>query len=160
MELRDILGQPSVAAIKMATLDSVCTYQDVSRLIEREFPSRVVLTGEDRFLGYSLLRGSRGALIGMAAVLPGFQKRLVVAARSGAAAEAVRLMGCADRLAETLFVPPLEAYIRRLLFVLSVLGVIDEDAAHDPWFPAALEADEKAAIARTVAELAEETAGG
>ena len=38
------------------------TYQDVSRRVE--FPTKTLLiTGEDRFLGYSFRRGARAALI-------------------------------------------------------------------------------------------------
>ena len=45
---------------KMATLDSVMTYQDVSRQLRERHPEKLFITGEDRFLGYSLRRGARG----------------------------------------------------------------------------------------------------
>ena len=159
-ELRAILGMPEVAAVKIATLDSVVTYQDVSRLIEREFPSTVLLTGEDRFLGYSLLRGASGALIGMGAACPAFQKRLIdraLEARAGNAGESADLLDLilrADRLAECTFIEPLEGYIQRMLHALSVLGVIPESATHDPWC-APISAAEKAEIARTLRSLGE-----
>jgi 4-hydroxy-tetrahydrodipicolinate synthase len=41
-----------------------------------------------------------------------------------------------DRLAEVLFVDPMEGYIGRILYALARLGVIPADAANDPWGPA------------------------
>lgn len=154
-ELRDILSISGVAAIKMATLDSVCTYQDVLRLVQFEFPDRVVLSGEDRFLGYSLLRGARGALVGMGAVLAGLQKRLVEACLVGPADEALLRLRQVDELGECLFSPPMEGYISRILFALSTLGVLPSDATFDPWHPSP-DGDEKRRIARVVTRLAAE----
>jgi 4-hydroxy-tetrahydrodipicolinate synthase len=159
-ELRVILAMPQVAAIKVATLDSAMTYQDISRLIGREHPSTVLLTGEDRFLGYSLLRGASGALIGMGAACPGFQKRLVdlaLEARAGRRerdSELIDLLIKADRLAECTFIRPLEGYIQRMLHALSVLGVIPESSTHDPWGPPISPA-EKEGVARTLREIGE-----
>ena len=42
-----------------------------------------------------------------------------------------------DDLAQHTFVAPMEGYIRRMLWCLRIQGVIPEDAAHDPWGPAA-----------------------
>jgi 4-hydroxy-tetrahydrodipicolinate synthase len=41
-----------------------------------------------------------------------------------------------DRLAEVLFIAPMEGYIGRILYALARLGVIPADAANDPWGPA------------------------
>ena len=61
--------------IKVATLDSVMTFQDVARLIRRQAPDKVLITGEDRFLGYSLMCGAEAALIGMGAACTTLQSR-------------------------------------------------------------------------------------
>jgi 4-hydroxy-tetrahydrodipicolinate synthase len=159
-EIREVLAMPEVAAIKIATLDSVMAYQDISRLIEREHPSTVLLTGEDRFLGYSLLRGASGALIGMGAACPAFQKRLIdlaLEARAGRkerAGELIDLLAKADRFAECTFTRPLEGYIQRMLHALSVLGVIAESAAHDPWGPP-ISREERDTVERTLREIGE-----
>jgi 4-hydroxy-tetrahydrodipicolinate synthase len=58
-----------------------------------------------------------------------------------------------DALAECLFVPPMEGYIRRVLWALAHLGVIPEEAAHDPWGPE-LDAREFEEIGRTLEALA------
>lgn len=157
-ELGDLLQVPAIAAIKMATLDSVCTYQEVVSFLRRQFPETTILTGEDRFLGYSLLRGASGALIGMGAALPAFQKRLIQACRRGPGDEAIRLTLLADRFAECTFIHPLEGYIQRMLHALAVLRVIPEEAAFDPWHPP-IPAGEKQAIEAVVADILK-TVGG
>jgi 4-hydroxy-tetrahydrodipicolinate synthase len=159
-ELRAIFEVPGIDSVKLATMDSVMTYQDVSSFLERELPGKAILTGEDRFLGYSLLRGAAGALIGMGAICPTFQKSLVDAAldaRSGdekSAARFLALSAKADRLAECLFIEPMDGYIGRLLHGLAFLGVIPPSAARDPWSPP-FTPGELRAIEETLAGLGE-----
>ncbi len=50
-----ILALPNVVGIKVATLDSVMTFQRVAALVARH-PDKLLITGEDRFLGYSIMR--------------------------------------------------------------------------------------------------------
>nr|MBA2626860.1 dihydrodipicolinate synthase family protein [Gemmatimonadales bacterium] len=57
-----ILALPTVIGIKVATLDSVMTFQHIAELMRRH-PRKLLITGEDRFLGYSLLLGAQAALI-------------------------------------------------------------------------------------------------
>jgi 4-hydroxy-tetrahydrodipicolinate synthase len=133
--LDELLALPEVLGIKMATLDSVITYQDVSRQLQTRHPHKLLITGEDRFLGYSLRRGARAALIGMGAVCCDLQAELLGAHMNGDAARFLELSDAVDRLAEVLFVNPMEGYIRRLLCALVHLGVIPVEAANDPWGP-------------------------
>jgi 4-hydroxy-tetrahydrodipicolinate synthase len=119
----------------MATLDSVMTYQDVARHIQSQHPDKLLITGEDRFLGYSLRRGAHAALIGMGAVCCDLQAELIESHLAGHAARFLELSDLVDQLAEVLFIQPMEGYIGRILFALSKLGVIPEDAANDPWGP-------------------------
>ncbi len=134
--LRELLSIPSVVGIKMATLDSVMTYQDVARLVREEFPGTVLITGEDRFLGYSLLGGAQGALIGMGAALPTLQAELVGRPPHEHSARFLELTQAVDRYAQATFRTPLEGYIRRMLWSLADSGVIPEDATFDPHGPA------------------------
>ena len=67
--LHGILELPDVIGIKVATLDSVMTFQRIAAVL-REHPTKLLITGEDRFLGYSLLLGARAALIGMGGRAP------------------------------------------------------------------------------------------
>ena len=48
-----LLALPRVIGIKVATLDSVVTFQRLARLV-RDHPGKLLVTGEDRFLGESL----------------------------------------------------------------------------------------------------------
>jgi len=133
--LDELLALPNVIGIKMATLDSVMTYQDVARHIQSQHPEKMLITGEDRFLGYSLRRGAQAALIGMGAVCCDLQAELLKAHFAGDAQRFLELSDTIDQLAEVLFVDPMEGYIGRILYVLSKLGVIPHDAANDPWGP-------------------------
>lgn len=134
--LRALFALPQVAGIKMATLDSVMTYQDVARLLRTEFPEALLLTGEDRFLGYSMLCGAEGALIGMGAALPAPQAALVGQPPAAHPERFLRLTTAVDRFAQATFRAPMEGYILRMLWALADTGVIPEDAAHDPHGPA------------------------
>jgi 4-hydroxy-tetrahydrodipicolinate synthase len=133
--LDQLLRQPEVVGIKMATLDSVVTYQDVSRRLLEQHPEKLLITGEDRFLGYSLRRGARSALIGMGAVCCELQADLLKANSENNAATFLTLSDTIDQLAEAIFVEPMEGYIKRLLWALVHLGVIPFEAANDPWGP-------------------------
>jgi 4-hydroxy-tetrahydrodipicolinate synthase len=132
--LHAILALPSVIGIKVATLDSVVTFQRIAGLV-RGYPDKLLITGEDRFLGYSLTMGARAALIGMGAALTDLQVALLESFRSGDFARFVRLSGVCDRFASATFVPPMEGYVRRMLWALAADGVIPEDACDDPWGP-------------------------
>jgi len=147
--LDELLSLPEVVGIKMATLDSVMTYQDVSLKLREHHPEKLLITGEDRFLGYSLRRGANAALIGMGAVCCDLQAELIKANAAGDAVGFLALSDLVDRLAETIFVQPMEGYIKRLLWALVHLGVIPMEAANDPWGPP-LSSEEFASIGRTL----------
>ena len=72
-------------------LDSVMTFQEVAALIKERAPGKVLVTGEDRFLGYSLLCGARSALIGMGAAATGLQAELLRAHVAGDAGRFLQL---------------------------------------------------------------------
>jgi 4-hydroxy-tetrahydrodipicolinate synthase len=133
--LDELLALPEVVGIKMATLDSVMTYQDVSRQLRQRHPKTLLITGEDRFLGYSLQLGARAALIGMGAICCDLQAELIRAHTSRNANRFLALSAQVDLLAESIFVQPMEGYIKRLLWALVHLGIIPLEAAHDPWGP-------------------------
>ncbi len=127
-----ILALPHVAGIKVATLDSVMTFQDIA---ERVPPEKLLLSGEDRFLGYSLMMGARAALIGLGAARPSLSAALVRAHAEGRLADFQKLSLQCDRFGAAAFTDPLEGYIRRMLAVLVIDGVIPVEASFDPWGP-------------------------
>jgi len=152
--LRSLLSLPEVAGIKLATLDSVMTYQAVSRLLCAEFPAKLLITGEDRFLGYSLMCGARAALIGMGAACTKLQHDIMQSYFAGHGNEFLQLSERVDRLSQVLFVPPMEGYIQRMLWALVHLGVLEAEFAHDPWGPP-LDQPEFTAIGKLLRELGE-----
>lgn len=134
--LATLLARGDVIGIKIATLDRVMTFQDIVRLLAIAAPDKVVITGEDRFLGYSLMCGARAALIGMGAACTRLQAELLRSYREGDAGRFLALSSAVDDLAQHTFIAPMEGYIRRMLWCLAIRGVIPEEAANDPWGPA------------------------
>jgi 4-hydroxy-tetrahydrodipicolinate synthase len=147
--LDQLLAIPEVVGIKMATLDSVVTYQDVARQVRDRHPGKLLISGEDRFLGYSLRCGARSALVGMGAICSDLQAELIRAHTIGDSGRFLALSDAVDTLAAAIFVKPMEGYIQRLLWALVHLGVIPSAAANDPWGPQ-LSPDEFDNVARTI----------
>ncbi len=132
--LSAILALPAVIGIKVATLDSVVTFQRIADLM-RAHPQKLLITGEDRFLGYSIMLGAQGALIGMGAALTDLQIALLRAHANGDAARFLQLTSIMDRFAQATFIPPMEGYVRRMLWAMAAEGIIPGDACDDPWGP-------------------------
>ncbi len=133
--LAELLARPEVLGIKVATLDSAITFQEIARLVRTHAPSKVLITGEDRFLGYSLMCGAGAALIGMGAACTALQAAFLQSYWSGDADRFLALNHPIDDLAQHTFVAPMEGYILRMLWCLVHAGVIPAEAAHDPWGP-------------------------
>jgi 4-hydroxy-tetrahydrodipicolinate synthase len=133
--LRKLLALPGVLGIKVATLDSVMTFQEIAAVV-REMPDKLLVTGEDRFLGYSLLLGAEAALIGMGAALTDIQAALLSARRDADWPRFVRLAAACDDFARATFRPPMEGYVRRMLWAAAADGAFTPEACDDPWGPA------------------------
>ena len=133
--LHAILELPEVVGIKVATLDSVMTFQRIAALM-RSHPDKLLITGEDRFYGYSVMAGATTALIGMGAALPDAQAELLQAFRDRQWERFVALSALCDRLAQATFVEPMEGYIRRMLWAAAAEGAVPREACDDPWGPA------------------------
>ena len=146
--LHAILQLPNVIGIKVATLDSVITYQRIAAVL-RDHPDRLLITGEDRFLGYSIMMGARGALIGMGSALSDVQARVLASWRERDYPTFYHLTAALDAFGATTFAVPVEGYIRRMLWALAAEGVIPDDACDDPWGPL-LPATEREAVVRAV----------
>lgn len=146
--LHALLALPRVIGIKVATLDSVMTYQRIARIV-RDHPNRLLITGEDRFLGYSIMMGAEAALVGMGAALTRMQASLLAAARERRWDDFVAISARCDRFAEVTFTAPLEGYIRRMLWAIAAEGALPAEACDDPWGPP-LPESEREAIVRAV----------
>ena len=150
--LDHLLSLPHVAGVKLATLDSVMRFQTVASRVVIDYPDRVLITGEDRFLGYSLIIGARCALIGMGAARTGMQHALIRAAVENDATALLRLTRACDVFAAATFTEPMEGYIRRMLWALAEDGIIPEDACHDPVGPQ-LDRDDRAHVVSAMRAL-------
>ena len=132
--LHAILEIPDVVGIKVATLDSVMTFQRIAALV-RSHPDKVLITGEDRFYGYSVMAGATAALIGMGAALPDAQAELLHAFRDRQWERFLGLSALCDRLAQATFIEPMEGYVRRMLWAAAAEGALPREACDDPWGP-------------------------
>jgi len=132
--LHAILSLPRVVGIKIATLDSVMTFQRVAAIV-RDHPGKLLVTGEDRFLGYSILMGADAALIGMGAAATTLQLALLKAATEGRWNDFVRFSAACDRFAQATFTDPMEGYIRRMLWAAAEEGNLPSGSCDDPWGP-------------------------
>jgi 4-hydroxy-tetrahydrodipicolinate synthase len=152
-ELLDkLLGLSHVVGIKMATLDSVMTFQDVARHIKRSHPSKLLITGEDRFFGYSLMCGADAALVGMGSALTGLQAQMMAAYYAGDLQNFMYRSEWVDRLGMAAFALPIEGYITRMLYTLAWQGIVAPNATFDPWGPELDEAD-RGRLAELLAQL-------
>ena len=142
--LHAILALPEVIGIKVATLDSVMTFQRIVALV-REHPGKLVISGEDRFLGYSLMLGGQCALVGMGAALTDLQCALLRAHAAADGGEFLHLSGLLDRFSQQTFVPPMDGYVQRMLWAMVAEGVLS-DASDDPWGPSLPESQRDAVI--------------
>ena len=143
--LHAILSLSGVIGIKVATLDSVMTFQRISTLM-RAHPGKLLITGEDRFFGYSLMMGARCALVGMGAALCDLQVDLLRAHAAGDLARFVRLSARVDRFAQVTFTPPMDGYVRRMLWAAAADGALPPDACDDPWGPPLVAAERELVI--------------
>lgn len=130
--LTKLLSIPQVAGIKMATLDSIMTYQDVSRLLEEKCQGKLLITGEDRMFPYTMMRGAKAALVGLGSAFPRKQQAMMDAYLQKDWERFMELARWVDDFAEITFIHPMEGYILRMLQVLAELGVIPQEAAGDP----------------------------
>ena len=146
--LRELLALPGVVGIKVATLDSVMTFQEIAATVA-ETPGTLLVTGEDRFLGYSLQLGAEAALVGMAAALTDVQAELLRARRDADWTAFIRLSAVCDDFARATFRPPMEGYVRRMLWAAAADGAFSAEACDDPWGPP-LPAAERMAVERAV----------
>jgi 4-hydroxy-tetrahydrodipicolinate synthase len=131
--IRGLLAIEGVVGIKVATLDSVMTYQDILAAVHTQ-GEVLAITGEDRFLGYSLAAGARSALIGMAAAVTDVAVALLAARAAEAWDDFLRLSAALDDFSRATFVAPMEGYVQRMLWALEADGVLSRGAT-DPWCP-------------------------
>jgi 4-hydroxy-tetrahydrodipicolinate synthase len=137
--LNELLSLPQVAGIKIATLDSVMTFQNIAETVSQKFPEKLIITGEDRFFGYTLMCGAQAALVGMGSACCELQSAMMKAYYEEDGAAFLHLSKEVDLLSLATFHQPIEGYIGRMLYILAKQRIIPEEAAHDPWGPSLAE---------------------
>jgi 4-hydroxy-tetrahydrodipicolinate synthase len=122
------------------------TFQDMTRTIKSAYPEKLVITGEDRFLGYSLMMGADAALVGMGTALTMLQADMMHDFYAQKFESFHFRSQFVDQFAMATFTEPMEGYIARMLYALAWLGIVSKDAIFDPWGPELTE-DDKETIA-------------
>ena len=113
--LHAIFDLPEVIGIKVATLDSVMTFQRIAAVAAP--PRQTAHYRRGPVLGYSLMLGARAALVGMGAALPDLQAGLLRASDDGGLARPSLRPSCCDRFRpQATFIEPMEGYVRRMLW--------------------------------------------
>jgi len=148
--VNQLLDLEGVIGIKLATLDSVMTFQDVAWEVLRH-QDALLISGEDRFLGYSLTLGAHGALIGMAAACTDVCSALLTAWFERDLEAFAELSVALDKFAGATFRDPMGGYVQRMLWALEADDVIPVNP-HDPFGPE-LSSDDRTVVQRAVAEL-------
>jgi 4-hydroxy-tetrahydrodipicolinate synthase len=97
---------------------------------------------------------AKAALIGMGSACTQLQVNLLRSYFERKSEEFLQLSERVDRLSQVLFIPPMEGYIRRMLWTLVHLGVLGLESAHDPWGPVLPQA-EYVNIGKTLRALGE-----
>ena len=131
--LAQLLSRPETLGVEITTLDGISTFQQVESLVRNLAPSKQVISGEERFLGYSLMAGADALMVGMGSVRPELVRELVDAHVTKDASSFLERSNKLDRLARTIFAPPIESSGLRLLWALVQSGSLPFEAAHDPW---------------------------
>jgi 4-hydroxy-tetrahydrodipicolinate synthase len=154
----ELLGLPLVCGVKVALLDDAMGCQDLLVAARQADPEALLLTGEDRMYGPSLMWGAEAALVGIAAALPSWSTEVLDTwtrgDHTGFVASSLRL----DALACATFRAPMEGYVQRMAWVAAWQGVIPAAVARDPFGPS-LPRDEHDHLVRTLDELSRLPAG-
>jgi 4-hydroxy-tetrahydrodipicolinate synthase len=144
-----VLEIDGVIGMKVATLDSVMTYQDLVPVVEHA-PEVLLITGEDRFVGYSLMLGAQCALVGIAAACTELSVSVLDAWFSHDLTAFVQHTAVLDMFARATFTAPMDGYVQRMLWALAADGIMPD--ARDPFAPP-LDADERDRVTAAVREV-------
>ena len=148
--LRAMASVEGVVAIKEASFDAR-RFVETARLLQ-DLPRPItLLTGNDNFILESFVLGAAGALIGFGAVMTREQVEMIDAWNTGRIDDAKALGGRVQRLADTVFAPPVGDYRVRLKECLVALGVLD--AAHVRRPLLGVSDEERSALTKVLVEV-------
>ena len=130
-----LLALTEVVGVKVATLDSPKRFQEVSTALRRRHPDKLLITGEDRFFGASLMWGAQCALVATAAACPELTVRVLHAWREQRFADFIEAGQELDDFAQIIFGDPVDGYVQRMLWAAAAEGTIRTEEAFDPLAP-------------------------
>ncbi len=151
---RRLVATDGVLGLKAAVLDDAVTCQDLLAACRAERPDTILLTGEDRMLGPSLMWGADAALVGIAAALPRVTIDVLSAWTDGRHTDFVHASRIADALGALVFRPPVDTYVQRMAWLAAWEGRLPAELCHDPVSPPAGEEERLALVAAVEALVA------
>jgi 4-hydroxy-tetrahydrodipicolinate synthase len=131
----ELLALPWVCGVKLALLDDAMECQDILDRARSAAPRALMLTGEDRMYGPSLMWGAEASLLGLAAALPHWSVAVVDAWSRQDLPAFVAASARADALARLTFRAPMEAYVQRMAWLAAWQGILPDAVAFDPFGP-------------------------
>ncbi|MBO0868672.1 MAG: dihydrodipicolinate synthase family protein [Micromonosporaceae bacterium] len=141
--LTELAARPHIAGVKLATLDDAAACRTAIDAVHAG--GALAITGEDIMYGASLSWGADAALVGIAAAAARLSAIPLRAWFAGDTAAFGAASAVLDRFAATVFRPPVDGYVQRMLWVAEREGLIPGRAAHDP-YGVPLHPDERAEV--------------
>ncbi|NEA31649.1 dihydrodipicolinate synthase family protein [Streptomyces sp. SID13031] len=148
--IQELLSLPEMLGVKTATLHDAVSCQDA--IWAGRSTGKLLITGEDRMYGPSMMWGADTALVGIAAAQVELSAAVLRAWTTGAHAEFLSASERLDRFAAATFYDPIEGYIQRMLWAAVWEGLLPEEAAHDPYGPS-LPSSERDLVIRCLESL-------
>jgi 4-hydroxy-tetrahydrodipicolinate synthase len=132
--IRELLSLPEMLGVKTATLDRAIDCQDA--IWAGRSTGKLLITGEDRMYGPSMMWGADTALVGIAAAQVELSAAVLRAWTCGDHAGFLVASERLDRFAAATFYAPIEGYVQRMLWAAAWEGLLPWSAACDPYGPA------------------------
>ncbi|WBQ04250.1 dihydrodipicolinate synthase family protein [Kribbella sp. CA-293567] len=148
--IKELLSLPEMLGVKTATLDQAVACQDA--IWAGRDSGKLLITGEDRMYGPSMMWGADTALVGIAAAQVELSAAVLRAWTAGDHAEFLKASDRLDRFAAVTFYDPIEGYVQRMLWAAVWEGLLPEAAASDPYGPS-LPAAERDLVIRCLESL-------
>ncbi|MEV8374877.1 dihydrodipicolinate synthase family protein [Kribbella sp. NPDC056861] len=148
--IEELLSLPEMLGVKTATLDQAVACQDA--IWAGRSSGKLLITGEDRMYGPSMMWGADTALVGIAAAQVELSAAVLRAWTAGDHTEFLQASDRLDRFAAATFYDPIEGYVQRMLWAAVWEGLLPEEAAFDPYGPA-LPAAERDLVIRCLESL-------
>ena len=130
--LAQLLARPETLGVRVAVYDRLTIFQQIATLVKEQAPEKVLISGEDRFLSFSLMSGASAVMGASATIRPNLVASLARSFWSGDADLFLKTDAKLAGLAQAVFRPPFDGMTGRILRCLAIDGVLTEDATQVP----------------------------